>query len=1228
MHGVCVCDCVHLQLPDSRRACGPFDQACLLVGDSEFGKSVAVHSQERERIVAVGIDESTFGDEAVMAVYRVVEVSGGPGNYTCASDTVSRDMTMLLDNDPDEAPDNCGGSIAVFDDTVMVRCDETVLVFSYHASDREWRLAQQLFRGFHADATLDAGGGVLSLVGSVVVVGMDAMTQVFVRSAASNRTQLWGLAAVLSPDWNDYVGPSVGVSADGSIIMSGYGKALAFELATLTVRAPNGPSSTLFDAMAIRGLVSKVGISSPYALPLLLDPTSTFYFPMSLPNLAPAVYATIASAVWLGSSSQAPTILAYSTSVTPVGATTELYFGLTGLKLETSADGGIWGATFAGVGVVIRPAFFSCPEASAGTAATHVVGCTVQGRISFDASCFWPFVQGSRVVEGGVTVTGTSGLVLLDSEVSSVTSYADGGCVAISDIKGNGHVYIVASLLTRCSAPNGGALAIIMPDDNDRTMLVRNTVMTYNTASLLGGAMYVSAELYFKSNLIQNNCAGSHGGGAYFTTFKPVDAYSHYRGNTAGEVSAGACSGSGRPTSGHGGNIACAAAQLGLFAVALDSGTAGLGGGLFVGEGCKAVVHDVAVSNNVAAGVGGGVACTLGTLQEETTSAGLAVVNNTAAAGGGGMFYHDCSVELRYSSVVGNSVEARTAWIADAFDMPRGSILGGGGGVQNVMSGFEETTGCVLGLVWQNNSAPVGGALATVSRAEADHKSGAVTLVSTELPGPGIAWAWQHNVARLVPPSSSVFWQTEAPQGTFNELKETVPSFAVGSAPHTLAEWPGRALPREYTTGVALPELWLRMADAAGILSVPLELSVTVEVSVSSWTGGPGVATPQLAGSRSATFDGTRATLRGVVLLAAPGTNVTLRFSSPDELGVLSLLHTMHIAPCPAGSAPQGTSCTPCSAGRASANGSSCVLCEAGSYASNVGQMQCTKCPRGTFLPTTGATSSAACRACVDGATTDTDGARAQADCSCTPGLYMQASGVCAACEGPITCPATGTTTATLRLAPGFWRTSNVSEIVLECYNPARCLGTPTVLVARHQPQQAAVAALRSHVPIRRALLSSPSRHHHPRRLGAGDAMTSVVDDTSPLALCAAGSSGPFCDVCLPGWQPSEASGLCEECESASGLVLALQLLALVAAAAVVVAGAVWGRRRVAMLRQEARVTMLQRTGSVVLDKQMESEAAREAYGALVGEVKRLSSKLGSIGSKVKIVLSYMQVTA
>ena len=140
--------------------------------------------------------------------------------------------------------------------------------------------------------------------------------------------------------------------------------------------------------------------------------------------------------------------------------------------------------------------------------------------------------------------------------------------------------------------------------------------------------------------------------------------------------------------------------------------------------------------------------------------------------------------------------------------------------------------------------------------------------------------------------------------------------------------------------------------------------------------------------------------------------------------------------------------------------------------------------------------------------------------------------------------------------------------------------------------------------------------------------MTSVVDDTSPLALCAAGSSGPFCDVCLPGWQPSEASGLCEECESASGLVLALQLLALVAAAAVVVAGAVWGRRRVAMLRQEARVTMLQRTGSVVLDKQMESEAAREAYGALVGEVKRLSAKLGSIGSKVKIVLSYMQVTA
>ena len=78
--------------------------------------------------------------------------------------------------------------------------------------------------------------------------------------------------------------------------------------------------------------------------------------------------------------------------------------------------------------------------------------------------------------------------------------------------------------------------------------------------------------------------------------------------------------------------------------------------------------------------------------------------------------------------------------------------------------------------------------------------------------------------------------------------------------------------------------------------------------------------------------------------------------------------------------------CSLCNAGRIGTNGLTCELCSAGTFNSNLGQTECTPCPKDMFSNKVGSASVYNCKFCPQGKTTlDTTGAASEDQCTNCP---------------------------------------------------------------------------------------------------------------------------------------------------------------------------------------------------------------------------------------------------
>ena len=142
-----------------------------------------------------------------------------------------------------------------------------------------------------------------------------------------------------------------------------------------------------------------------------------------------------------------------------------------------------------------------------------------------------------------------------------------------------------------------------------------------------------------------------------------------------------------------------------------------------------------------------------------------------------------------------------------------------------------------------------------------------------------------------------------------------------------------------------------------------------------------------------------------------------------------------------------------------------------GSYSALAGAAQCTMCKMNTFNPTRGSSSEAACtvrcssslrvslsvclflvsltlscslslsfQACPDVTITLDVGATQRSSCVCPTQYYMD-NGTCTVCTEGMTCDDLGQALETLPLAPGYWRTSRSSRVMVPCDYAELCVG-------------------------------------------------------------------------------------------------------------------------------------------------------------------------------------------
>ena len=117
-----------------------------------------------------------------------------------------------------------------------------------------------------------------------------------------------------------------------------------------------------------------------------------------------------------------------------------------------------------------------------------------------------------------------------------------------------------------------------------------------------------------------------------------------------------------------------------------------------------------------------------------------------------------------------------------------------------------------------------------------------------------------------------------------------------------------------------------------------------------------------------------------------------------------------------------------------------CEKCPPGYFNEDEEAFSCTICPKGFYCS---ASSLQHCGDVITGSSS-LPGSVHASSCECPLGTYMSDS-QCQTCstEG-MECSTPGLTLETVKITPGYWRTSAASEIVKQCPFPELCTGQQT----------------------------------------------------------------------------------------------------------------------------------------------------------------------------------------
>lgn len=263
-----------------------------------------------------------------------------------------------------------------------------------------------------------------------------------------------------------------------------------------------------------------------------------------------------------------------------------------------------------------------------------------------------------------------------------------------------------------------------------------------------------------------------------------------------------------------------------------------------------------------------------------------------------------------------------------------------------------------------------------------------------------------------------------------------------------------------------------------------------------------------------------------------------------------------------------------------------CESCAPGTY-KNTSDAACTACPAGEYRDAPRALD---CEVCVENRVPVPDGSACvecsprpgmnlcalpgDAACACCAGYFENADGNCAVCPRAADCAAPGSTLATLKIEPKFYRTTYESTKLYRCHGDERaCPGGP----------------------------------------GAGD------------DLCADGYGGNLCAVCGSRRYPTtDGDGVlrCDRCRGRGSTALAYAVYALIFAAAI--GGLLW--LMLSESGREAWILMADTQGGAaddIVGALKETEAADEEL-----ETTTLSKRFGQHIGKVKAVAAFFQIVA
>jgi len=197
-----------------------------------------------------------------------------------------------------------------------------------------------------------------------------------------------------------------------------------------------------------------------------------------------------------------------------------------------------------------------------------------------------------------------------------------------------------------------------------------------------------------------------------------------------------------------------------------------------------------------------------------------------------------------------------------------------------------------------------------------------------------------------------------------------------------------------------------------------------------------------------------------------------------------------------------------CLAGSMLAASSPCPIGKYGDLTGVTGVDGCKTCPIGAYCDETGLSEPKSCSDVTEFSTTSEEGATSVSDCVCSLGFFASGTPrVCTACDpSSLNCNDVGSDLSVLKLKPHYWRQSNDSSLVAQCFNPAACVGFQ-------------MNATNATLGRRRRRLSQ-----------SADVGMVLPSSTYGDGLCAPGHQGPFCAVCVEGYIGGSDSALCKEC--------------------------------------------------------------------------------------------------